>query len=102
MHGGCGCKPKPMGHGGCGCKPEGMPGPPPEMGPPPGPPPEMPEVDPQQLQVVQEAAQKFIEGLKNMGVAAMDMSVVFDDGEASEASEEDDGDDQENVEILEE
>jgi hypothetical protein len=98
MHGGCGCKPKPMGHGGCPtCGP--MPGPPPEMGPPPGPPPEMPEVDPQQLQVVQEAAQKFIEGLKNMGVAALDMSVVFD---GEEPAEEDDGDDQENVEILEE
>jgi len=62
-----------------------------------GAPPEMPEVDPQQMKVVQEAAEKFIEGLKGLGVAAMDMSVVFADGEEAEGPV-----DQENDETLEE
>ena len=65
-----------------------------------GPPLEMPEVDPQQMKVVQEAAEKFIEGLKGLGVAAMDMRVVFADGE--EAEEAEGPVDQENVETLEE
>lgn len=100
MHGGCGCKKRQMDGGGCpmcGAM-ASMP-----MAMPPGAPPEMPEVDPQQMKVVQEAAEKFIEGLKGLGVAAMDMSVVFSEGgEAPEDEDDGDDDDEENVEMMEE
>ncbi len=104
MHGGCRCKPKPkhMSHGGCSmCGamasiPMAMPKPMPK----PMPAESLPEIDPGQMKVVQEAAEKFIEGLKDMGVAAMDMSVVFSEG--GEAPEDDGDDDEENVEMMEE